>query len=181
MSWDVYLSFGTGSSSPIQVGSPQALWDKYRCGKTLYWRVWNQDRTVSSPIQTKATFACASGSFSNLSASLGSGTAAFNFSYSGSSSGFHVDLSTLADMSWDVYLSFGTGSSSPIQVGSPQALWDKYRCGKTLYWRVWNQDRTVSSPIQTKATFACAFGSFSNLFSMKSASVPGFRIARVSS
>ena len=121
------------------------------------------------------------GEFSNLSASLGSDAARFNFSYSESSSGFHVDLSTLADMSWDVYLSFGTGSSSPIQVSSPQTLWDKYRCGKTLYWRVWNQDRTVSSPIQTKTTFACAFGSFSNLFSMKSASVPGFRIARVSS
>jgi hypothetical protein len=57
---DVYVSFGRGVSSPIQVSNPQARWDKYRCGKTLYWRVWNHDRTVSSSIQTKTTFACGS-------------------------------------------------------------------------------------------------------------------------
>jgi uncharacterized membrane protein len=161
MSWDVYLDFATGSGSPVATGNPQR-WDKYRCGKTLYWRVWNQERTVSSPIQTATTFACAPSGFSGLSANLGASQAQFSFSYSGGTSGYHVDLSTLADMSWDVYLDFATGSGSPVATGNPQR-WDKYRCGRTLYWRVWNQERTVSSPIQTATTFACAPSGFSGL------------------
>jgi uncharacterized membrane protein len=153
MSWDVYLDFATGAASPLTTTNPQR-WDKYRCARMLYWRVWNQSRTVSSPIQARSTFACSVGTFSGLSASLGAAQAQFFFTYSGSTSGYHVDLSTRADMSWDVYLDFATGAASPLTTTNPQR-WDKYRCARTLYWRVWNQSRTVSSPIQTRSTFVC--------------------------
>ena len=59
------------------------------------------------------------------------------------------------DMSYDVYLSFVEGVTSPLQVTNPQAKWDKYVCGKTLYWRVYNADRSAQSPIQT-TTVNCA-------------------------
>ena len=57
MSWDVYLSFGTGYSPPIPANNPTTKWDKYTCGKTLYWRVTNFTRSINSPIQT-ATVSC---------------------------------------------------------------------------------------------------------------------------
>jgi hypothetical protein len=163
MTTDVYVDFATGSGSPVSTGNPQR-WDKYRCGKTLYWRVWNQERTVSSPIQTATTFACGPAGFSGLSSNLGASLAQFSFSYSGSTSGYHVDLSTVPGMTTDVYVDFATGSASPVSTGNPQR-WDKYRCGKTLYWRVWNQERTVSSAIQTATTFACGPAGFSGLSS----------------
>jgi hypothetical protein len=65
-----------------------------------------------------------------------------------------VDLSTTADMSWDVYLDFATGTASPVATTNPRR-WDKYTCGRTLYWRVWDQGRAISSPIQARSTFAC--------------------------
>jgi hypothetical protein len=136
----------------VSTTNPQR-WGQYRCGRTLYWRVWDQGRTVSSAIQTAPTFAC-SGTFSGLSSSLGASQAQFQFAYSGSTPGYHVDLSTLADMSWDVYLDFATGAASPVSTTNPRR-WGKYLCGRTLYWRVWDQGRTVSSPIQTASTFAC--------------------------
>ena len=92
-------------------------WDKYTCGRTLYWRVWDQGRAVSSPIQATPTFAC-SGSFSSLSASLGSSQALFYFAYSGTTNGYHVDLSTTANMGSDVYLDFATGTGSPATTDS---------------------------------------------------------------
>lgn len=150
MSTDVYLDFGTGNARPITVSNP-TKWDKYRHGARLYWRIWNGERTVVSPIQSAVVdlSSCQpGGSFSNLSASLGC-NASFSFADSGSSPGFHVDLSTTPDMSWDVYLDFSTGSTSPLPVFNPGSRWDKYRNGRRLYWRVSNSARTVVSPIQS--------------------------------
>jgi parallel beta-helix repeat protein len=161
MSTDVYLDFATGAASPLSTALPQR-WDKYTCGRTLYWRVWDQERRVGGPIQAASTFPC-SGTFSDLSASLGSSQAQFFFAYSGGTSGYHVDLSTTADMSWDVYLDFATGAASPVTTTDPRR-WDKYTCGRTLYWRVWDQSRTVSSPIQARSTFPCTLGTFSRLW-----------------
>ena len=90
----------------------------------------------------------ANGNFSNFSASSSLTSAQFNFSYSDSSPGFIIDLSTTADMSNDVYLNFGSGSSSPIIVSNP-TKWDKYQCNTTLYWRVLTSDRSSQGPIQT--------------------------------
>lgn len=87
--------------------------------------------------------------FYGVSGSLGQDVAEYNFGFSGSSGSYTVDMSTTSDMSWDVYISFGGGTQSPIEVGSPQQRWDKYVCGATLYWRVYNSTRTFSSPIQT--------------------------------
>lgn len=106
-------------------------------------------KPISAPIATPIP-----AGFSNLSANLNSTNATFNFSFSGNSSNYIVDLSTYADMSWDVYLSFGTGTKNPIQVLNPKK-WDKYQCGKTLYWKVYNSSRTISSPIQ-KVIINCA-------------------------
>lgn len=89
------------------------------------------------------------GEFADLTANLATGSATFNFNYSGVTDNFKIDLSSTSDMSWDVYLDFGQGGTSPVVVTNPQLRWDKYRCGSTLYWRVYNADRTVQSPIQT--------------------------------
>lgn len=89
--------------------------------------------------------------FYGVSGDLNAGTAEYTFSFNGSSSGYVVDMSTRADMSWDVYLSFGGGSQSPVIVTDPQQRWDKYTCGRILYWRVYNASKTISSPIQTSA------------------------------
>lgn len=90
--------------------------------------------------------------FTNFSSTLSSSTATFSFAYSGNATYFYVDLSTVADMSWDVYGNFAEGSQSPIIQSDPEK-WGQYMCGKTLYWRV----RTASdppSPIQS-ATVTC--------------------------
>jgi hypothetical protein len=63
-----------------------------------------------------------------------------------------------ADMSWDVYLDFATDRRA---LNDQPAAWGAYTCGRTLYWRVWDQDRRVSSAIQTAPTFACS-GTFSS-------------------
>lgn len=106
-------------------------------------------RPVSAPVSTPAP-----AGFSSLSANLNSNDSTFNFYYSGSSANYHVDLSTYADMSWDVYLDFASGVNSPVKITNPKK-WDKYQCGKTLYWKVYNSNRTVVSPIQ-KVTINCA-------------------------
>ncbi|MDQ3099288.1 MAG: DNRLRE domain-containing protein [bacterium] len=89
------------------------------------------------------------GTFSTLSSNLRTSNATFAFSYSGSTNKYIIDLSTLPDMSSDVYLSFKEGRNIPLIAQDPQNMWDKYSCGRTLYWRVYNIDRTVTSPIQT--------------------------------
>ncbi|MDP3724668.1 MAG: hypothetical protein Q8R11_03490, partial [bacterium] len=47
--------------------------------------------------------------FTNLSATLQENQATFQFSFSDQTSDYHIDLSTLSDMSSDTYLSFGRG------------------------------------------------------------------------
>jgi hypothetical protein len=84
--------------------------------------------------------------FSKLEASLTTESATFKFSYAGNMETYHIDLSTYADMSWDVYLSFAKGAASPLTETDP-AKWDKYVAGKKLYWRVTNFERTIQSPI----------------------------------
>jgi hypothetical protein len=85
-------------------------------------------------------FSCDSGKkaatprFTRLKADLTTTTATFSFAYSGTMETYHIDLSTLPDMSWDVYLSFASGPSSPLQQTDPRK-WDKYVPGKKLYWR----------------------------------------------
>ncbi|MFC1996942.1 DNRLRE domain-containing protein [Chloroflexota bacterium] len=66
--------------------------------------------------------------------SIGS-SAIFSFDYSGSTSGFYVNMSTYPDMSEDVYLHFAEGLNSPLIEADP-TKWDKFSCGQTLYWRV---------------------------------------------
>jgi prepilin-type N-terminal cleavage/methylation domain-containing protein len=88
--------------------------------------------------------------FSNVSAALGHDQAAFSFAYNGTPiSPYVIDISTLPNMASDVYLSFGSGYGSPVVTANPVTKWDKYSCGRTLYWRVTNNARSINSPIQT--------------------------------
>jgi hypothetical protein len=96
------------------------------------------------------------GKYCKLSSLLTEESANFTFSYSGQSAMYMVDLSTQADMAWDVYLDFAKGSKVPITVTNPLSRWDKYQCGKTLYWRVYNADRSVVSPIQATTINCCS-------------------------
>lgn len=86
------------------------------------------------------------GVYSGLYSTMRQRYASFQFAYSGKSSWYRVHVSTTKDMSWDVYLSFAQGSTGFLEQFNPQA-WDKYTCGKTLYWRV-ESDNGVKSPIQ---------------------------------
>ncbi len=158
MSWDVYGRFAEGSKSPITLTNP-TKWDKYSCGRVLYWQVITSSGD-KSPIQV-TTVNCSTsipvGTFSNLSASLTGTSAFFNFNYSGPSTpSYQIDMSTYQDMSRDVYMGFASGYGSfPMVVINPQARWDKYSCGKTLYWRVYDSTRRSYSSIQ-QATINCA-------------------------
>lgn len=86
--------------------------------------------------------------FYSLSSDFRANSAEFSFGFSGSSSFYVVDMSTYPDMSWDVYYDFSGGTESPIIATDPQATWDKYFCGNTLYWRVSNDTRSYVSEIQ---------------------------------
>lgn len=85
------------------------------------------------------------GSFSNLSASLNSGGATFNFVYSGISSFYFVDLSTSPDMIVNTYGRFAEGTFNPVFTKNP-GRWGEYTCGKTFFWRVTADDGKSSSP-----------------------------------
>lgn len=134
----------TGSKSPIKVRNPQQQWPAYRCGTVLYWQV-TDNLGVSSSIQQKHV--CGNVGFSAESATLTQDQATFAFRYRGDTNHFRVDVSTVADMSRDVYVGFGTGQVSPIIVSDPQ--WDKYHCGATLYWRVLELLNGVVGEIQS--------------------------------
>lgn len=74
--------------------------------------------------------------YSNLNMNLGAKSASFSFSYSGTpAKNFYVAMSTDPKMLTDVYLSFAQGPGSPVSQNNP-TKWDKYSCGRTLYWRV---------------------------------------------
>jgi Tfp pilus assembly protein FimT len=167
MSTDVYMTFANGTVSPVSIASPTTRWGKYVCGATLYWRVRTPDGLLSSiqtstvvctstpvptatntPIPT-ATPTTASGQYTGLAATLGSTQASYTFTYTGAAASSHtVNMSTVSNMSTDVYVNFASGASSPVTVASPTAKWNKYVCGATLYWRV-STPAGVTSPIQT--------------------------------
>jgi len=93
-------------------------------------------RTTSTPTPTRTpTPTPGTPAYSNLNATMNSPSpASFSFGYSGPSATHHIDVSTLADMSWDVYVDFGNGTISPVTVTNP-TKWSVYTCGRTLYWR----------------------------------------------
>jgi len=124
-------------------------------GRTLYnnwWKYYAYFDETAAPTPTP-TSTPTPGIFSSSSAILGASTASFTFSYSGSTSNYIVDVSTVPDMSTDVYVNFAAGNGSPLNVVSPQSKWDKYTCGRALYWRVYSSDRSAQSPIN--ATIVC--------------------------
>ncbi len=83
--------------------------------------------------------------FYNLSSSMPNpGFATFSFTFTGTSSTFIVNASTVSDMSTDVYHSFASGPSSPIVETNP-TKWDKYSCGRTLYWQIRTLEGTQSA------------------------------------
>lgn len=134
----------SGTTSPVRLRAPADSWPDYGCGFILYWRVEN-DLGVSSTIQQKHV--CGSVGFSAEEATFDADEATFSFRYRGAADHFRVDVSTLPDMSRDVFVGFGTGSSSPIVVADPG--WDKYDCGATLYWRVRELLNGAEGEIQT--------------------------------
>ncbi len=86
-------------------------------------------------------------SFSNLSSTFYyPAPAVFSFSYPENAT-FTIDMSTVPDMSTDVYLGYASGSSSPITITNP-TKWDKYSCDSNLYWRI-RSHTGITSPIQT--------------------------------
>lgn len=131
MSGDLWTT--SAARSPVRLRQPASVWEGYDCGYILYWRV-EDGAGVLSPVQQKHV--CGSVGFSDESATFGPDEAVFSFRYRGAADDFRVDVSTLFDMSWDVYVGFGSGDGSPIAVADPQGRWDKYTCGSTLFWRV---------------------------------------------
>lgn len=94
-----------------------------------------------------------SGTFITLPAELSETQAVFGFNYTGTARRYRVDLSTVPDMSSDVYLNFGSSNGYTITVNDP-TKWDKYTCDKILYWKVVSIDTNTESEIQT-ATVRC--------------------------
>ena len=86
--------------------------------------------------------------FSNLAATTPMEDAAeFFFSFSGSSSGFYVDVSTSAEFSANVTWRFVEGVSGPLINHTPEK-WDNYSPGQIIYWRV-TSNSGLRSPIQS--------------------------------
>ena len=142
--WLSHIPHSVGTSTEPQTGREMYNnWWKYYA--------YYDETAVVTPTNTPVPV----GTFSNVGATFGTTTATFNFAYSTTSPNYIVDVSSVSNMSSDVYLSFIAGTASPLQVTNPQAKWDKYSCGRTLYWRVYNVDRSAQSPIQT-TTVNCA-------------------------
>lgn len=117
--------------------------------KAFYGQV-NGSPTVTptpSPSLTPATF-----SYESVGATTNDHLARFFFKYTGvdSNRNFTVNISTSSDLFRDVYAGFASGPMSGVglAVDSPQNKWDKYQCGKTLYWQVVSQLGN-QSPIQS--------------------------------
>jgi hypothetical protein len=142
--WLSHIPHSVGTSTEPQTGREMYNnWWKYYA--------YYDETAVVTPTNTPIP----NGTFSNIGATFGASTATFSFAYSTTSPTYVVDVSTIATMTNDVYLSFVGGTASPLQVNNPQAKWDKYSCGRTLYWRVSNANRSAQSPIQT-TTVNCA-------------------------
>lgn len=103
--------------------------------------------------------------FAKFRSYLNENEAIFEFRTSIISSLYRIDLSTSPTMSTDVYSNFVTiapPTQAPVDLTSnlivnPRHLWNKYVCGKTLYWRVTTENRQQVSAIQT-ATVSCNSG-----------------------
>jgi hypothetical protein len=114
-----------------------------------WWEYIANPNVVTGTDRPLGVIPASSLTFSNVSATFEATQATFNFSSPYFSVGdSKIDMSTVSDMSTDVYFSFATGAS-PVSVLNPQTKWDKYRCGATLYWRVLDAKRSTMSLIQT--------------------------------
>jgi hypothetical protein len=145
MDADVYGNFGSGSSSPIVVVGGATGWDKYECGRTLYWRVRVHGTSIVSPIQTAVV--CPPNAFTDLSGAFNRNQAAFVFEYAGDDPGFTIHASTRPDMSGELWTT--TASRSPVRLRQPASVWKGYDCGYILYWRV-EDAAGLLSPVQEK-------------------------------
>lgn len=86
-------------------------------------------------------------------------TFSFNFSEEYRSNWYTIDASTTPDMSWDVYGDFASGANSPIILNNANTRWDKYSCGRTLYWRIKPNNIGFTSPIQSTVVCGSTPGS----------------------
>src|SRR3989344_2450853 len=75
------------------------------------------------------TEAAGSRAFSNLSAVLKQESATFNFTYSGFSPNYKIDISTSSNMKVNLQRNFGQSSSSPIVINNPKSVYAPYQCG----------------------------------------------------
>ncbi len=76
------------------------------------------------------------GKFSSMSATLNEKDSQFNFEYSGKSSVFTVEMSTFPDFSENIYLTFASGSQSPLYAKKDVRNYSDYYCGSKIYWRI---------------------------------------------
>lgn len=95
--------------------------------------------------------------FSDVKAIFTENTASFYFSYPASfpfseAGNYIIDMSVQPDMKEGVYGTFASGDKSPIIEKNP-IKWDKYSCGRKLYWRIFTTDRSVQSPIQNTTIY----------------------------
>jgi hypothetical protein len=119
--------------------------DSYGYARSNDWWKYIMDLNAT-PIADRVTF-------TNLNAKLGGNRAVFSYDYNGFSPDNRVHI---ASRNWDdIYLSFGVGLQ-PVEVMYPTKKWDKYVCGKTLYWRVENMYGDLS-PVQM-AVVQCGSG-----------------------
>lgn len=147
----------SAAMQPISVSPSNPGFDLAKFFNPLTWMVrWNrnvpegaytikyQAPSAWCTIPPTPTNTPQSWNISNMLANLGNTSASFNFTYTGTPSNyFRVHLSTTPDMSSDVYLTFAGGTTSPLVENNPHK-WDKYTCGKTLYWRVETANGNVS-------------------------------------
>ncbi|MBI4039109.1 LamG domain-containing protein [Candidatus Daviesbacteria bacterium] len=110
----------------------------------------------SSPPPVVRSLPQKTGVFSDLSANLFSDKAIFQFSYDGSSVEYDVVMSTDPTFQLDVAPGIDQGSLvSPIVVESI-LQWDRYVCGKDIYWKLKNfGGTTINESAVQKATIRC--------------------------
>lgn len=146
-------AYASGPSSPI-IETNANKWNEVTCGKQLYWRVRSADGRDQSGV-SELRVICPN-PFNGLSTLLDASrsTAQFRFVSILQPQTFIVDLSTNPQMATDVYVNFASGRGPVISESNP-TKWDKFSCGRTLYWIVRTEDSRLKSPIQT-ARVNCA-------------------------
>jgi hypothetical protein len=127
------------------------------CGTTIKFRNnwWYYLLYPEHAIRYKETYTTGVSTFSNLKATLASDRAEFSFDSSIITTPYYVEMSQRPDLSYGVYVNFANGNSCPLTVINPQAKWDQYRCGNTMYWRVYTSASLRMSEIQ-KAVINCS-------------------------